>query len=445
MTRWWPFSRRKGFTQPPFWSLDQGLLFPSSSGERERIDNSFNEYIAQVYKRDGVVWACVLARMLLFSEARFQWRRFSKGRPTDLFGDESLKVLEEPWPGGTTGELLAHMEQDVSLAGNSYWTKVSDEHGERLRRLRPDWVTIITGSKSGSPHAIDARVVAYAYEPTGVVEKPDPVLLLPNQVAHYSPYPDPAAQWRGMSWITPVIREIQSDMAATDHKLNFFKRGATFNIAVRLDKDINSDEFQAFKDKFKADHEGALNAYKTLFLGGGADVTPVSANMQQMDFKRVQGGGETRIAAAANVPPIVVGLSEGLDASTYSNYGQARRKFADHYARPHWRMASASLQTLMARPKNAGLWYDARDIAFLREDAKEEMEVLKQRMLALEAGIRAGFTPESVVRAIESGDLTGLEHTGLFSVQLQPPTSAQASAADPAPEPTRSDDEDEAA
>ena len=63
-------------------------------------------------------------------------------------------------------------------------------------------------------------------------------------------------------------------------------------------------------------HEGLWNAYKTLYLGGGADAKIIGSNMQQLDFKTVQGHGETRIAAAAGVPPIIVGLSEGLEAAT---------------------------------------------------------------------------------------------------------------------------------
>jgi hypothetical protein len=56
----------------------------------------------------------------------------------------------------------------------------------------------------------------------------------------------------------------------------------------------------------------------------GADVKTVGADLQQVDFKQVQGAGETRICAAARIPPIIVGVSEGLDSATYSNYGQAR-------------------------------------------------------------------------------------------------------------------------
>jgi hypothetical protein len=35
--------------------------------------------------------------------------------------------------------------------------------------------------------------------------------------------------------------------------------------------------------------------------------------------------------------------------------------------------------------------------------------------------VDAGFTADSAVTAVETGDFTSLEHSGLFSVQLQPP------------------------
>ena len=51
--------------------------------------------------------------------------------------------LEVPFgPPTTTGDLLARMEQDVSLAGNAF---IWDAPGEdRLVRLRPDWTTIVS-------------------------------------------------------------------------------------------------------------------------------------------------------------------------------------------------------------------------------------------------------------------------------------------------------------
>jgi hypothetical protein len=76
--------------------------------------------------------------------------------------------------------------------------------------------------------------------------------------------------------------------------------------------------------------------------------------MKQIDFKVTQGHGETRIAAAAGVPPIIVGLSEGLEAATYSNYGQARRRFADVTMRPLWRERGGVARDDRERPSSFG-------------------------------------------------------------------------------------------
>lgn len=249
-------------------------------------------------------------------------------------------------------------------------------------------------------------------------------VLLPSEVAHYSPMPDPLAQFRGMSWLTPVLREVEADKGATSHKWNFFKRGATPQVVVTYDKDVSPEEFQKFIDKFRSQHEGADNAYRTLHLAGGADVTVIGQSLQQLDFKATQGAGETRIAMAAGVHPVILGASEGMQGSSLNagNFGQARRRFADLTIRPLWRIAAASLEPLLP-PQGRGvvLWYDDRDIPFLREDALEEARIMKERMLTLEAGLRSGFIPQSVVDAIVDNDLRKLEHSGLLSVQLQPP------------------------
>src|SRR4051812_38977551 len=45
----------------------------------EQDDHSFLDYVQNGYKTDGVVFAVILSRMLLFSEARFQYQRMRKG------------------------------------------------------------------------------------------------------------------------------------------------------------------------------------------------------------------------------------------------------------------------------------------------------------------------------------------------------------------------------
>jgi hypothetical protein len=434
--------RRKGWSQPPFWA-DDNLRLPWLGSyplrpDREEIGNDLEGYIRQAYKANGIVFACILARQMVFSEARFQWREFNKGRPGDLFGSSELGLLENPWPSGTTGELLARMEVDGSLAGNSWWTTADDNGklgrsatgpGRRVVWMRPDRVTMVISSRSGNPNSLDARVVGVLYKaPSSAGFDAEETLLLPSEVAHYSPIPDPDARFRGMSWLTPILREIQADKAATVHKAQFFENAAVPNMAIKFDKDTSEDAFDEFVEKFKAKHQGAWNAYRTLFLMGGADVEPLTMDFKQLDFSNVVGKGESRIASDAGVPPSWVGFSEGLHGSALNagNFNSARRRFADGTIRPLWRMAAASLQTLVTPPNDhANLWYDDRDIAFLREDEKDRAEVLSRMMLTIESGVRGGFEPTTIINAVVAGDLRLMRHTGLYSVQLQPPGTDQ--------------------
>lgn len=439
---WGPKRRRrtKSFSEPPFWSLARlgNSLLGSSLPDKEKIENNFDGYIQGVYKADGVVFACILARQLVFSEARFQWRRLRNGRPGDLFGTPELGLLETPWPNGTTGDLLMRMEAESSLAGNFYATLADDAgrlgraatgDGRRVAKMRPDRVTIVVGSRSGDPYALDARPVGYLYEPpvTGAgTARSAPVVLMPDEVCHYAPIPDPAAQFRGMSWLTPVLREVASDRAATSHKLKFFENGASLATVVRFDRETTPAAFDAFVERFKEHHRGTDNAYETLFLGGGADVTVVGADMRQLDFKAIQGGGETRIAMAARVHPVILGSAEGLGASGLNAAiaQPARRMFVDGTMRPLWRMAAGALSTLVTSPDGAVLWYDDRDIAFLREDRSDVAQIQQNQAQTMRQLFDGGWEPDSIRDAVLAEDWSLLVHSGVPSVQVQPTTAA---------------------
>jgi phage portal protein BeeE len=401
-------------------SLQQTL-----SGNQEEIRESFPGVIQGAYRSNGIIFACMLVRMLLFSEARFQFRRMQDGRPGELFGSQELTRLEHPWPGATTGDLLSRAVQDADLAGNFFAARKVD----RVARMRPDWVDIVIGSERDEDIEagdLDAEIVGYIYHPGGRHSGREQVNLLREQVCHFAPIPDPAAFYRGMSWLTPIVREVMADKAMTDHRLKFFENGATPNMVVKTELS-DQNKLDMFKAKFKAEHHGTANAYDTLFLGMGMDAEVVGANLKQIEFKVVQGAGETRIAAAAGVPPVIVGLSEGLDAATYSNYAQARRRLADGTMRPLWRNMAGSAANLVNVPTGAELWYDDRDISFLQDDMKDRADIQQTQAIALKALTEAGFTPESARDAIIADDFARLMHSGMFSVQLQPPGSQNGS------------------
>ncbi len=420
------------------------------------LAHEFISYVHGAYLANGPVFAVILARLLLFAEAepvfartsesaRSQvaglWARMSTLMPEErsleglldfyqrsqqllerieqtallvdraagertLFQTPALDILKRPWPHGTCRDLLARMEQDVSLAGNSYTYLASPD---RLQRLRPDWVSVVLqdGEKAG-----------FLYWPGGKSSgtKPDPLTL--DEVAHYCPIPDPLSPWKGMSWLTPIVAEIESDKQQTRHKQKFFENAATPNLLVTVEKKIkDKDARDTFRNEIDQRYGGLDNAYRTMILDDGADAKVIGQSFEEITFAAIQAAGENRIASAAGVPSIVVGFKEGLQAATYSNYGQAMRRFAELTMHPHWGFAFGDLATIVTVPTGADLWYDPSRIPALQQDAKDAAEILQLKANVAGQLIRSGYDPKAVGPAI---GLPVIPHTGKVPVTLYP-------------------------
>jgi phage portal protein BeeE len=433
----------KAFSEPKIWDSDHylnGAAYVGLYSDMEAIDHDFEAYAQQLVKESGIVFALLAVRQLVFSQAKILWREVQdNGRPGGYFKDDSIDLLRHPWPGGSTAELLSRMEQDASVHGNYYGT-VTDDFGRygkrasgptrRVIRLRPDRVVVLIDSPSEDPNAADAKVVGYVFDPyisggrpTGTDKDFGRVFLLPEEMCHYAPHPDPTARFRGMSWLTPVVEEIMADKAATRHKKKFFANGATPNMVIDFEKGTPTEEIKDFAERMRAQHEGSSNAYKTLVLAAGATAKVVGADLRQIDFKATQGAGETRIAADAGVPPSIVGFSEGMQGSSLNagNYMAARRRFVDGTLHPLWNMAVESWSTLFKPPRlNVELVADTRDIAFLREDKKDAAEIFRIQASGARLLTDAGWLPDDVIEAAVAEDLSLLKgkHSGLSSVQL---------------------------
>ena len=413
------------------WAKDVGASFNGhplvayqtyDQSPTEAVGHEFVSHVRNAYTANGIVFACQLARGLVFSEVEFAWQNMAT---RELYGTPQLAPLDAP------GRMLMQMEQDGgALAGNAY---VADRGG-RLVRLRPDWVQILLGTdiemSAGEefvPGDIDTRIVGYQYKPGGFGGGGTgrTVTLHPEEVAHYAPIPDPLAHARGMSWLTPVVREVQADEAMTTHRNRFFDKAATPNMVLKVPAVLTDEQRERVQSDLARRHEGAENAYRTMLVEGGADVEVVGQSFEQMSFATVQAAGENRIASAAGVPSIIPGFKEGLQAATYSNYGQARRRFMDMTVRPLWRSAATALSSVVPPPAGSRLWFDDTRISALQEDAADAADIVQKKAATTLTLVNAGFDPDKAAEAAHNGDLRSVigSHSGLTSVQLQPPAA----------------------
>jgi hypothetical protein len=90
-----------------------GLNYPLMTGgapygKTEDIESSFTGYVNGAYKSNGVVFACMLARMMLFSEARFQFRQMryrpARGFVRDGGARGAGEAVAERYDGGSARE-----------------------------------------------------------------------------------------------------------------------------------------------------------------------------------------------------------------------------------------------------------------------------------------------------------------------------------------------------
>jgi phage portal protein BeeE len=293
------------------------------------------------------------------------------------------------------------MEQDVSLAGNSYIWKPPD--ADQLVHVPPGEVTIIS-TLTGDGYR---KVLGYDWDPTplpmgGRSEKAQSLPV--EEVAHWSPYPDPMATFRGMSWLTPVLREVEADQQLTNYKSSFLANSATPSMLVKYAAKLRPDTIDSIVQRFQAKYSGA-NGLKTLVLDQGADATPMGSTFADLDLSKIMTAGAQRICAAGGVPAVIAGF-EG--ATSNAEYGAAMRRFADMTMRPLWRSACAAIQPLVEGVPETGvrLWYDVTDVAALRQSETERAQTIQVKAAAILTLEQAGYTRESVVAAVVADDLT---------------------------------------
>src|SRR5690606_26059598 len=140
-----------------------------------------------------------------------------------------------------------------------------------------------------------------------------------------------------LSWVTSVIREIQTDGQATDHLGKFYENAATPQVIFTADTAATPAQVAGVSKAVREHYAGVENAYRNIVVGGGTDVQVVGSLLNQLDYTSTQGGHETRIASRSRVPPTMLLIREGMQGSALNsgNYAQTRRMFADDFFVPY--------------------------------------------------------------------------------------------------------------
>jgi hypothetical protein len=135
---------------------------------------------------------------------------------------------------------------------------------------------------------------------------------------------------------------------------------------------LNDSEAERIKARWREYHGGYQNWGDVAVLGKGTRYEPVSQTFKEMDFSNIDGRDEARICMVFQVPAMLVGAKVGLNASTYSNYAEARKAFYEETIVPRWKWFENIIDAQLL-PKFDGdtkTWpaFDLSDVRALAED-----------------------------------------------------------------------------
>lgn len=277
-----------------------------------------------------------------FPEAPVQVTRgsgsVSERIPPEIAGPGAmLRLLERPnrYFSGVLMWMAAIV--DLYCTGNAYLVKVRNRSGRVAelwwipkRYMRPDWP--VDGSKfiSRYIYSVDGREFEIAVE----------------DVVHLRDGIDPLNPRLGLSKLASLFREIYTDDEAANFTAQLLTNlgvpgvviapANTTNGAVRTDPEAVKT---AFMEKFGGDKRG-----EPLVLSAPTEVKVLSFSPQQMNLKELRRIPEERISAVLGVSAIVAGLGAGLDRSTFTNFGEARKAAYEESVIPMQRLIAAELE-----------------------------------------------------------------------------------------------------
>jgi hypothetical protein len=307
------------------------------------------------------------------------------------------------------------MEQDVSLAGNAY---VRRTPAGPARAAAPGLGDDRLRDHAGPDHRHRAPQRDRLLVRPAATEDREPAFYPVDEVAHWSPIPDPLANFRGMSWLTPVLREVDADTQMTDYKRAYLVNAATPNLLVKYSRRSDRTSSSELAPRSGASRRGRQRVQDDGPRRGRRHHGP-GQQLRADEFAAVQAAGENRIAVAGGVPAIVVGLKEGLEAATYSNYEMAMRRFADLTMRPNWRSACAALAKLVDVPDDSACGSTRPASRRCGRATRSRPTRCRSSPLPLRRSSWPATPRVDQRMSLSAGDVTLLKHSGLVSVQMQ--------------------------
>lgn len=259
---------------------------------------------------------------------------------------------------------------DYMNAGNGYWIKVRGAM-DRVEELwwAPSWMMEPGWDRERS----DQFIGWYEYTVDGTT-----YVLRTRDVVHFRNGIDPHNTRKGLSPLAALYREIFTDDEASNLTASLMRNLGVPGIIISPSNttgaigrfDDPEQVKRTFVEKFGGDKSG-----EPMVMSVPSDVKQLSWSPEQMNLRELRKIPEERISAVLGVPAIVAGLGAGLDRSTFSNFGEARKAAYEESIIPSQRLIAAELEVQLLQefgdPEGLDVAFDWKQASAMQESASD--------------------------------------------------------------------------
>lgn len=319
----------------------------------------------QGYRQNTLIYSAINYRSRCVAEAPLNISSLDAEGEQEVIDHHPVKeLLLNPNSAMTEEQFWQVAEINLCISGFSAW-EIEFSNGGRplaLWPMRSDWCQFYRGE--GQP------IRAIRYQPYGL----PPVDVPISNVVLFQYYDPIYPLLKGLSPLAVALNIVQVDNFATAFLNDFMQHGAMPQGLLTSDQMLQPKEAEDIADRWVQRHGGAGNWSKPAVLGRGTTYQPTGAAFSPgFDFSKIDGRDESRMCMAIGVEPILIGAQVGLQASTYSNYEEARRAFYQARVLPEWRyLASEIREQLLPHFEDAAssftVGFDLGEIKALQED-----------------------------------------------------------------------------
>lgn len=323
---------------------------------------------------NAIVIACVKWIQRTFPEAPMMMYRREGTRLIPLPAHRLTKLLDTPNPFYSGLDLWGATIADFIVTGNAYWILVRAGNGRLTNPVAHIWwVPSYMMEPAWDEHdsTTDKFITHYVYTVNGK-ENDVPI----ENVIHFRNGFDPNNIRLGISDLASLIREIATDNEAANWSAALLHNMGVPGIIITPGKDVSVDEDDmnrikdAARTRFGGDKRG-----EPLVLSAEAKVERLSMSPEELTLKEVRRVPEERVTAVIGTPAVVVGLGAGLDRSTFTNMGDARRMAYRSCLIPMKRIMAATIQTRLVpnfgNPDTLVAAFDYTQVIELQPDYNE--------------------------------------------------------------------------